>query len=79
MRNGFNPHSTAIEELLKHLDKGDDDELGMAMKPKSADLEVMKVEADPSGEESPGMSSGEPKLTDEEIEELIEALQAKLG
>ncbi len=86
MRMGFNPHQSAIEELLKHLDQSDDDDLGSAMKPKdAAGVEVMKVEAkpdgsEPDGNESPGTSDGnEPKLSDEEIQELIEALQSKLG
>lgn len=90
MKMGFNPHSSALEELMRHLDKSDDDDLGAAMKPKGEGVELTKIgvtgDPDDSGD---GMDSdsdpdsatddGKPKLSDEEIAELIEALQSKLG
>jgi hypothetical protein len=84
MKIGFNPHKQALDELLGHLDKSDDEELGSAMKPKEGGLEVTKVEAsgDPEAIASSIESDGnddKPKLSDEEIAELIEAIQQKLG
>lgn len=84
----FDPHSTAIEELMKHLDKSDDDDLGVAMKPKADGVEMTKIgvtgDSDMDGDKdmsggTPDMGDGGPKLSDDEIQELIEALQSKLG
>jgi hypothetical protein len=89
---GFDPKKKAIDELMSYLDGKDGEELGSAMKPKDAHgLEVTKIEAlgddgKPEGDEqSPGVMPDEggegdkPKMSPEEIEELIEALQAKVG
>jgi hypothetical protein len=91
----FDPRKKAIDELMSHLDKSDDDDLSSAMKPKG--VEVTKVGVmggDDDESQSPGImdqdkdvgdgttetdSMGGPKLSDEEIQELIEALQSKLG
>lgn len=79
MKGMFDPKKTAIQELLAHLGKHDDEELGEMVKPKDAALEVTKVEADgePVGAELE--VEGKPELSDEEISELIEALQSKLA
>lgn len=81
-----------LQELMAHLDKKDGDDLGEAMKPKGMGLEVTKIDKigdEPedsngdSGEEvSPGMEAQDgssPKMSDEEMQELIEAIQSKLG
>ena len=83
----------AIEELMAHLDMKDGEELGSAINPKA--IEVTKIEGEPDGDEakSPGMhgepdgdeaapmeaEGAEPKMSPEEMEELIEAIQSKLG
>ncbi len=91
MKMGFDPRKTAIEELMQHLNKSDDDDLGAAMKPKGVEVTkvgVMGDTKDPDGDGDDDSKelgavqvdgSGEPKLTDHEIQELIEALQQKLG
>lgn len=73
MKPAFNPHGQALKELLAHLDKSDDEEFGAELKPKEAAVEVTQVEATPEA------NPGEPKLSDEQVAELIEALEAKLG
>jgi hypothetical protein len=82
MKMNFDPHKKAIEELMSHLGKKDDEELGEVIKPKGAGIEVTKMEAsgDPEVAEEmvetsgDAMGSSEPKLSDEEIQELIDAL-----
>lgn len=85
----MDPKKKVLEELMAHLDQKDGEELGQAIKPKGVGLEVMKVEklGDESelpeglGEE-PALEAAEgsdPKMSPEEIEELIEAIQSKLG
>lgn len=81
----------AIDELMSYLDQKDGEELGDSLKPKDGmGVEVMKVdklgddEDGSAGEESPGMDMGsedpsKPKMSDEELEELIQAIQSKIG
>jgi hypothetical protein len=71
----------AIEELMCYLDQKDGDELGSAMKPKEAEIEVTKVEGmgEPEAEAVVAEEGTEPKMSDEELEELIQAIQSKLG
>lgn len=84
----MNAKKRAIEELMAHLDEKDGEELGAAMKPKEEP--VLEVESE---EKMPG-TGGEPdgdegmkveveaegsKMSPEEMEELIEAIQSKLG
>lgn len=83
------PKSKALEELMAYLDQKDGEELGEVIKPKGMGVEVTKVEkiggehGEPDGDEMTpeGLSDGEaqPGMSDEEMDELIEALQSKLG
>lgn len=83
----MDPKKKAIEELMAHLDMKDGNDLGDDMKPKGAAVEVTKIGAmdgdqEPDDDDSPGvMSDGvdKPKMSDEELQELIEAIQSKLG
>ena len=90
MMNGMKePKSKAIEELMAYLDGKDGEELGAAIKPKGASIEMTKVEklgdeghAEPDGDEGAVLEvegDGSPKMSDEEMDELIQALQSKLG
>ena len=78
----------AIEELMAHLDQKDGDDLGSAMKPKEEIIEAPEMEKaegmEPDGDEAPKVEietaqGAEPKMSPEEMEELIEAIQSKLG
>lgn len=76
----------AIEELMAHLDMKDGEELGAAIKPKedpATPIEAEKPEGiEPDGDEAPGIAEGDDsdsKMSPEEMEELIEAIQSKLG
>lgn len=86
----MDPKKKAIEELMAHLDMKDGEDLGSAMKPKAVEVAAISDDGapEPDGDESPGVSAdgsevpqegSEPKLSDEEIAELIEALQSKMG
>lgn len=87
MKCGLDPKKKAIDELMGYLDGKDDEELGSAVKPKGLGVEVTKVEKlggegeeMPEGEELAAVEGeAKPKMSDEEISELIEALQSKLG
>jgi hypothetical protein len=92
-KSGFDPKGKAIEELLSHLGMSDDKDLGDAVKPKVASIEVAKIakpdgQQEPDGDEGMGMPGDQdgdemgakkPEMSDEELQELIEALQSKLG
>lgn len=80
----------AIEELLAHLDMKDGEELGSVVKPKDVAVEAISVKkpGEPDGDEgmdAPGMAPGSEgddsgsKMSDEELDELIQAIQSKLG
>lgn len=83
------PKSKALEELMAYLDQKDGEELGAAVKPQGMGVEVTKIEklggehGEPDGDEMKleGMSDGESSagMSEDEMDELIEALQAKLG
>lgn len=87
----FDPKKKVIEELMQYLQGKDDEDLGGAMKPQGMEMEVSKVEGMPEGAapEAPkaeGMSDGDgdecaasPEMSDEDLNELIEALQQKMG
>lgn len=77
----------ALEELMAHLDEKDGEELGAAIKPKEEPAVAVEIEAEkPEGVEPEvegvaeveGEGSGS-KMSPEEMEELIEAIQSKLG
>jgi hypothetical protein len=87
MMFGMDPKKKALQELMSHLDMKDGKDLGAAMKPK-AGIEVTKIEnlgpghTEPDADTSPGMSADggdKPKMSDDELQELIEAIQSKLG
>lgn len=79
----------AIDELMAYLDEKDGEDLGSAIKPKELEVEAVAVEGEEPGEVvagnevdpigSPEGASGEPQLSEEEVAELIEAIQSKLG
>jgi hypothetical protein len=84
----MDPKKQALQELMAHLDMKDGKDLGDSMKPKGAAIEVAKIgttDGDQDGDESPGMhpgsmgDGGDSKMSDDELAELIEALQSKLG
>lgn len=80
----MDPKKKALEELMSHLDSRDGEELGEVVKPKGVGIEMTKVEkmGEPDGDEVPGMGSDEgdkASMSEEEIQELIEALQSKLS
>ena len=86
MDAGMDPKNKAIEELLAYLGEQDGMELGEAVKPKGVGIEAIKVEPMEGEEmaEGAGVSHGEPDgdesgMAPEELEELIEAIQSKLG
>ena len=73
-----------IEELMSYLDGKDGEELKGAITPKAVVIESeMKPEME--CEKAEGLmlgakeESSEPKMSDEELQELIEAIQSKLG
>lgn len=89
MKSGsMDPKKKVLEELMAHLDEKDGSELGDAMKPKGLEVEVTKVgELGADGEE-PILEEGAevasegaetPAMSEEELAELIEAIQSKLG
>lgn len=81
--------SKAIEELMAYLDGKDGEELGSAMKPKEPVAEAAEIDPmaegqmDQEGAEAAiaaeGGSEAGSKMSDEEMAELIEAIQSKLG
>lgn len=90
----FDPKKQAIEELMKYLDHRDGQDLGESMKPKGMGVEVTKVqklgedgspmtedaeEITESPEEKVLEAKASPEMSDEEMDELIEALQSKLS
>lgn len=91
----MDPKKNAIDELMKYLDQKDGDELGEAMKPKAPEgIEIAKVKVgdDSQGDDQPSAAPGaggdadaqpmdgdKPQMSDDEIQELIEMLQQKLG
>lgn len=93
MLNGkMDPKRKAIEELMAYLDSKDGEELGEVIKPKAAEVEVTKIDGSPEmGAEGEEGEKGEkpeilavegeakPEMSEEELSELIEALQHKVG
>lgn len=84
----MNAKQKAIDELMGYLDDRDGKDLEEAMKPKIDGAEVPEVEsvdgdsAEPVGEEAMAVGvEGEaaPKMSEDELAELIEAIQSKLG
>jgi len=81
------PKKQAIDELMQYLDGKDGEELGEVVKPKGPAIEVAKIEKvgdEPS--EAHGADDvakmgdpSKPEMSDDEIAELIEALQSKLS
>lgn len=85
---GLDPKKKAIEELLGYLDEKDGEELGEVVKPKSIEVTKIEKSAEPDEEmpEVEGMEKAEgvegsesTKMSEEELAELIEAIQSKLG
>lgn len=91
MMKSMDPNKSVLEELLKYLEGKDGMDLSEAMKPKDEGLKVTQVEKigdegdQPDGDEmaaieaASGADSEKPKMSEEEIDELIEAMQSKLG
>jgi hypothetical protein len=88
----FDPKKKVIEELMQYLSSKDDDDLKGSMTPDAGGLEVTKVEGMPEEKdgEAPsadGISDGDgdegsnpdSKMSDEELNELIEAISSKMG
>lgn len=69
----------ALEELMGYLDGKDGEELGGALAPKPDVAPVEAVGIEPGVEEVAIEGVEKPELSEEEIAELIEALQSKLG
>lgn len=81
-----------LADLMQHLDKRDDEGLQGALKPKGIEVKEVKAiggHGEPDGDEMPmgdddkvpGMPEhdGMGGMKEEEIKELIEALEQKLG
>ncbi len=82
MGGGMDAKKKALEDLMGHLDGKDGEELGAAVKPKAVEVTKVGVDADPGSDDGSGAmceDEGKGKLSPEEIEEIIEALQSKLG
>lgn len=88
---GGDVKSSILKELQKYLESKDDEDLSMAMKPKDASMQVVKIDGgddsmpDASDGKSPGVMGGDddsgdkPEMSDEELQELLEALQSASG
>lgn len=74
MMNGMDPKKKVLEELMSYLDEKDGAELGEAMKPKGVEVAVEEVSEVPAPE-----GEASPQMSEEELAELIEAIQSKIS
>lgn len=77
MHGKFDAKNKALDELMAYLDQKDGEELGAAVKPPEPEIEV-EAEASPGGEEAAVVEAegASPEMSEEELQQLIEALQA---
>lgn len=87
----FDPKKKVIEELMQYLQSKDDEDLGTALKPAVGEVEV-KVEggdeeSKPEAPRAEGLSDGDGdeasapsgEMSEDELNELIEAMSAHAG
>ncbi len=79
----INTKKKIIEELMSYLDNKDGQDLGDAMKPKGVGVEVTKIEnlgdKEHSQPDDEMQEVSKPEMNDDELAELIEAIQSKIG